>query len=280
MDLACEEEGLPRPVVPAAAGGEHIVVLPEVYVGVEGGALDVRTVVQRRSLDEHGVREHVHIVGEGEQMRLRVVGAVEALDDLAVLVFHRRAVSEHGDAVLGVVVQIACAESVFVFIHELHHASAELSKVLVHVVIQRAAGQHCALLHQFHVAFGVDYIVCDSPECCVADQISVVVEKSGVDRLAEGFVVFVGDDLHGLGLDQAHHVALLRRLWPRRSAEQGRQKTGREQQGAYFLIFSRHPAREKSQSLNIGSMTMCVSEIFLSMKLLIASICFAFSTML
>ena len=280
VDLVREEEGLALAVVPAAAGGKHVVVLPEVYVGVEGGSFEVRAVLQGRGLDEHGIRVHVHVALEGEQAGLGVVGAVLAFDDLAFFVLHRRSLGEHGHTVFGVVVQVAGAEGVVFLVHQLDHASAEFCEVAVHEVIQGLAGQDCSFLHQPYVALRIDYIVSNPPKGCVANQICVVVKEGGVHRLAEGFVVFVCDYLHGLGLDQTHHIALLRRLLPRRSAEQGGQEPRRQQQTDYFLIFSAHPAREKSQSLNIGSMTMCVSEIFLSMNLLMASICFACSTVL
>ena len=74
-------------------------------------------------------------------------------------------------------------------------------------------------------------------------------------------------------------------LIPLRKKAQGEEKKDR---GNYYPLrkhqssenLEAHPARWKSQSLNMGSMKTRVSAIFLSMKLSMASICFALLTSL
>ncbi len=88
VDLAGKEEGFASAVIPSLFGRKHIVILPEIGRGAEYCPFRVGMVVQHRSLDEHGVCEHIYISGEGEQLRFGIVGSVDALYDLPILVLH------------------------------------------------------------------------------------------------------------------------------------------------------------------------------------------------
>ena len=252
MDPPVEEEGLLQALVPAAVGGEHIVVLPEIYPLRETGPAGARFVVDAAAADEDGIREHIHVVAEFEQAALGIIGAVGALDDLPVLVFHRTAAGEEGQGIPGIVVEIVGAEGVVVLVLELHQRSAGLDEVVVDDVVHLVGGEYGPLLHDAHVAPGVDDAGIHVPEGGVADEVGVVVEEGGVDGLA-----IVGpallDEFERLGLDEAHQAVPLLRFVLGRQAGAEQQRKGRQN---YFLTFSFHPSREKSQSPNMGSMMM------------------------
>ena len=163
MNLVVEEEGFTLPVVPSAAGRKHIVVFPEVDVGVESGFFEVGAVVQRFGLDEDGVSEHIDLVGECEETGLGVVGAVDALDNLAVFVFHSGSAGKDCNTVLGVVVEVAGTQDVVFFVYQLDYAAPEFCEVLVHEVVESLAGEHGSFLHQLDVADCIDDVVGYAP---------------------------------------------------------------------------------------------------------------------
>ena len=179
MDVPSEEEQFLVTVVPPVVGGEHVVVLPHVRPVAEVCGVDVATVLQARCLHEGGVHIHVHLVVEDEQAGLRVIRTVQAFDNLPVLVAHGRAVLEDGDGVLGVVVQVAGAEGVFVLVFQLYESAAELREVVVHHVLQRAGTQPGAVLDDLDMADGVDDVRRHVPQGGIAQEVGVVVQETG-----------------------------------------------------------------------------------------------------
>ena len=252
MDAPAEEEQFPSAVVPAVVRREHVVALPHVGPVAEIGRVEVRAVFQAGGLDEDGVGEHVHLVVEDEQAGLGVIGAELALDDLAVLVPHRRPVLENGDGILGVVVQVAGPQGVLVLVFQLDQRSAELGHVLVHDILEGLAGQLGPVLDDADVADGVADVRVDVPEGRVAEQVGVVVEEAGgAHHLAPAFAVPL-DQLCGLGADKGHLV--LRRD---RHCPQGQCRDEKTAEGMHHfenLLFQ--IGRVKSQPWKRGSMTI------------------------
>ena len=178
MDIVIEKKELPVAVVPARVRRKHIPVLPGICLGAEDRAVLVRVVDYARGPDEYAVSEHVDVVGEGEGLERGVISSAEALDDLTVLVPHRPASFEYGDAVLGVVVQKPGSQEVAVLVLELHERSPELGKVLVYEIDHTVAGQDCGLLEYLHVAYRLDLLDVHVPEGGVAEQEGIVVQKT------------------------------------------------------------------------------------------------------
>ena len=139
-----------------------------------------------------------------EDLGLGVVGAVVALDQLAVLVAHRAAVLEDGDGVLGVVVQVAGAQGVAVLVLELDHGAPELGQVIVDEVVQLLAGQHRLVLQDADVAEGLDDMDVHVPVGRVADQVRLVVEEARRSDDLPVVAALLLDQLRGLGAHQAH----------------------------------------------------------------------------
>ena len=276
VDVLLEEEYLVGAVVPAPAGGKHVPVLPEVHVGYEIGCLALAVVDEVGGLHEHGIRVHVDLVLEGEQLLGALVGAFAALDDLAVLVPHRPAAAEDGDTVLGIVVQVAGAQDVVFLVAELDGPAAELRQVVVDVVVQLLAGQHRLVLDELHVPPAVDDLAVHVPHGGVADEVGAVMQEGRLHRLAVVAAEFFYE-FDGMCLHQAHERVRLRLLLRKRRPG-GQQQQCREGEGYSSLNFFAHPARENSQSLKRGSMVMYVLSILSSMNLSMASICLAFFT--
>ena len=234
-----EEEQLVLAVIPAVVGGEHVVVLPHVRPVAEVRGVEVAAVLQAGSLHEGGVHVHVHLVIEDEQAGLRVVRAVQALDDLPVLVPHGRAVLEDGDGVLGVVVQVTGAQGVLVLVLQLDEAAAELREVVVHHVLQGAGAQAGAVLDDLDVADGVDDVRRHVPQGRVAQEIGVVVQEAGRARhLAEAFPVPF-DELGGFRAHEGHQRVFLL-LAPRRN---GRHPQGQRRQEEICALPPHGPVR-------------------------------------
>ena len=76
------------------------------------------------------------------------------------------------------------AEGVAVLVFKLHEGSAGLDQIVVDHVIHLVGREDGALLHDAHVAPGVDYAGIHIPEGRIADEVGVVVEEGRVDGLA------------------------------------------------------------------------------------------------
>ena len=252
MYVPVEEEGFLQALVPAPVRRQHVVVLPEIYLLGEGRLAGTGFVVDAAAADEDGIREHVHVVPELEQAPLGIVGTVDTLDDLPVLVFHGGATGKEGQGVFGVIVEIMGAEGVAVLVFKLHEGSAGLDQIVVDHVIHLVGREDGALLHDAHVAPGVDYAGIHIPEGRIADEVGVVVKEGRVDGLAVVGPALL-DEFEGFRLDEAHQTVPLLRFVLGRQAGAEQQRKGRKY---YFLTFSFHPSREKSQSPNKGSMMM------------------------
>ncbi len=172
-----EEEHLPVTVVPPGLRREHALVLPRVGGPPESGQADVGFVLEVGCLHEDGVREHVHVIRECEELDLGVIGSLDALDELPVLVPHGSTVVEDGHAVLRVVVEVGCSQNVVVGVLQLHQDAAELGQVIVDVVDHLVARQDGPLLDDAHIAHRVDHLRVDVPQRGVAEHVGVVVHE-------------------------------------------------------------------------------------------------------
>ena len=179
MDISGEEELLSRPVIHSGVCGEHLVVLPGIYWGIESGQLQIR--VERHIIRPHenGIHVHIHAADELERLDLGIVCSVRAFYDLPVLVPHRGSVLEYGHGVLGIVVQVSGPERVVVLVLQLHHASAELRPVLVHEVIQFVTAKDGLVLEDLYVAVRIDQGCVHVPDGGVAYKVCVIVKESG-----------------------------------------------------------------------------------------------------
>ena len=137
-------------------------------------------------------------------------------------------------------------------VFHLDQGAAGLDEVLVDEVVHLVGGEDGAFLHHPHIAPGVDDAGVHIPEGGIADEIGVVVEEGGVDGLAVVDAEFLYE-LQGLCLDEAHQTVFLLSFFLGRQACAQQQCQGK---GNYFLTFSFHPSREKSQSAKIGSIMM------------------------
>ena len=265
VDVAFEEKEVPRTVVPAPAGGEHVVVAPGVEVGHEGREGSLAVVEQVLRPDEDRIREHVDVVEERKELDAGVVGAVDALDDLAVLILHGAALLEDGDAVAGVEVEKAGAEKIAFLVGQLDDRTAELGEILVDQVVELVARQDGLVLEDLDMAEGLDIVAVEVPEGRIADEVGAVVEET---RRAENLAVVLPalfDETGGLGAQEQHQRVLVPVvLLLREQREDGHkgQETGQEafsdgtSHGGYFRNLSAHWGRVNSHSLNSGSMTM------------------------
>ena len=146
MDIIVEEEDLAWPVVPAGVRRQHVLVPPGIGHVAEGGDSAPGIVDESGRLDEDRVGEHVDVVSKRKCLYLGVVGSGDALDDLAVLVLQGSAVLEDGNAVLGVIVEMAGPQHIVVLVLELDDRTAELGEILVYIVSQLVSGQDCLIL--------------------------------------------------------------------------------------------------------------------------------------
>ena len=284
MHVAAEEEEFPAAVVPAVVGAQHLIVLPHICGEAEVGGGKVAAVLQARGFHKGGIQVHVHLVVEHEQVGLGVVGAVDALDDLPVLVAHGAAVLEDGDGILGVVVQVAGAEGIVVFVFQLHQGAPEAGHVVVHHVLQGFTAQLRLVLNNAHVAHRVDNVGIDVPQGGVAQQVSIVVQETGgADHLTVALTLFHFNELGALGADQVHFPIVLLLLLlciQRGNGRQGRQQAadGMKEPSAHYLR-AFHTSRVNSHSWKSGSIMMYVSFTFLVRKASTASFCLSSFTL-
>ncbi len=185
MDVALEEEYLFLPVVPASVGRKHVLFLPEIHVGGEPGLFRLGFVLKRIGLDEDGIGEHIDVPLEDIEFRGIEILAVVALDNLAVLAFHRGSAREDRNAVLGVVIENTGTQDIFALVSQLHQGTAELREVQVYEIVEFVARELCLPLNHPHVAYAVDYAAVQLPDSAVANQIGAVVQESGIHGLAD-----------------------------------------------------------------------------------------------
>ena len=276
-DLLREEEDIVRSAVPAAAGREKIVILSEIYRRDEQRTIPVRLIVERIRTHKHRIGVHIDIADEFEEAEGVEVTALVALDYLAVGASHRGPSAEDGHAVLGIVVEFPRAEHILLLVPQLHHRPSELGEVSVYQIVEGFARKLRIALDHPHVALAVDDIGILAPDRAVAHQIGPVVQKGGIDGPPDEIV----PDLKLFdiaGAHQAQQRISLPGLFLRgqRICCGEQQAQGRNQSS--FLIFRSHPLRLKSQSPNIGSMTIYVTSILSSTNLSTASICRLFFT--
>ena len=259
MHTAPEEEELAAAVVETVVGAQHLVVLPHVRGKAKVGGGKVAPVLQARGFHKGGVQVHVHLVVEHEQVGLGVIGAVQALDELPVFVAHGAAVLENGDGVLGVVVQIARAEDVVVFVFQLHQGTPEAGHVVIHHVLQGFTAQLRLVLDNPHVAHGVDNVGVHVPQGGVAQQVGVVVQETGrAYYLAVTLAVLFLNELGALGADQVHFSVVFFALLRIQGAgcRQGRQQPadGMSEPPVHYYLRAFHTSRLNSHSWKSGSM--------------------------
>ena len=279
VDITFEEEHLGPALVPASVGGEHVVLLvPEIDIGSEPGFLRCGIIFESRGLDEHGIGEHVDVPLEEELLVGVVVPSVVTLDYLSVLAPHRRPAREHGDAVLGVVVEDFRPQYVLLLVAQLHDGAAELREVVVYQIVELLAREFGFALDQPHVPDAMYDAAVHIPHRAVADKIGSVMQEGRAHGLAHEPVLLrllLFDELRAYETDQ--RIRLLG-AGPSRQRTAGRQKQRGGKNQSSFLTFPAHPFREKSQSPNRGSMTMYVESILSSRNLSMASICFIWTT--
>ena len=180
VDILRESKLLQSPFVDSGHGRKHVVVFPSVGAGAESGDVGAGVVVQIICLDEDGVCVHVDIIREAECLELRIVVAVIALDDLAVLVPQGSSATEHGHTVLGVIVQVRGPKRVTVLVAKLHQRPPELCEILVYIIIQTLAAEHSVVLDDLDIAESVDHVLVHIPQRGVAYQQGGVVLETGM----------------------------------------------------------------------------------------------------
>ena len=283
VDILHEGEYLLCMLVPSRLCGEHVVIPPGVGIRAENGYLGACVVVKRIGLDEHRIGVHVDIAQEAELPDLGIVGTLVALDDLAILVPHRRTELEGGETVLCVVVQVMGPEGVLVLVLQLHQGTAELGKVVIDEIVQFVAAQYGPVLDDLDMAVAADYILVDVPDGRVAQELGRIVFEAGIaQRLA------VADPIFLLLLELVAAEKPYEAVFP--LIPLGGQAAGDEQEQdgicqapgehRYLVNLESQPARLNSQSLNIGSMMMWVSLILPSRNSSIAFICLSILTCL
>ncbi len=194
-----------------------------------------------------------------------------ALDYLSVGTAHGGSSTEHGHAVLGIVVQDFRTQHVLLLVPKLHESAPELRKVVIHKIIQLVAGQLRVTLQETDMPHTVDYVGVLAPYGTVGDEVGAVVQKSRVNRPPHEIIPFLGLLYIACADKPQQRISLL-------GLPLGKQRDGGEEQRynsccqSSFLNFCSHPLREKSQSENIGSMTMYVLAILSSMNFPMASI--------
>ena len=224
VDFIEEAEYFVLPVVGALAGGKHVGTAPDIDPVVEFGQALVAVIGQVLGLDEDRIRKHVDVAVKVENLGFGIVGPVPAFDQLAVFVAHRAPALEDGDGVFGVVIQIAGAQGVEIFVLQLDHGAPELGQVVVDVVVQFLAAEYGFVLKDADMAESLYDVDVHVPIGRVTDQIGLVVKESRrTDDFAVVAVILL-DELCGLRTHQAHQT--VRRLLAvlGRQREHGRKK--------------------------------------------------------
>ena len=231
-----------RAVVPAGISPEETIVAPQVGIAAEMRALRLVEISQLVGLDLDRVHVELHLVLEREESLLAVVGALAALDHVAVLVFHRAAVFEYRHAVLGVVGQALRAQGVAVLVEELHQRAAEQGPAFIDPVDHLLALEHGLVLDDLHVAEGFDVAAVHVPRRGVAQEIGVVVEETGMSLhqtvLCAVLLILLGP----LGLEQAEDAVLRRGLAEKRRAAAQNEQQHRQQHPSSRLHALFNPA--------------------------------------
>ena len=227
--------------IPAAIRPDKGLVHPGMGLVPEDGLLLVGAVGQPVGLHQDRVHEQFDVLLEGKGFGTGVVCSVKSFDHIAVLGFHGAAVLEEGKTVLGVIVQLAGAETVSVLVEQLHQRALELGQAFGNQVGQLVARKHRFVLHQADVAVGLDDLGIHVPGGRIAEQVGIVVQEAGI-ALDTAVIDAVLRNLPGLfSTDQTHDRILRRRrllllLLPRlrkgRTGEDGRQQQGDDALGS------------------------------------------------
>ena len=202
MHILPEEELLGGPVEPSVIRRKHILMLPGVGPKPEIGRVLIRMVLQARSLYEHRIGEHIDVVHEREGLQLGIILPEPGLDDLAVLVPHRRPVLEDGDTVPGIVIQILRTEDILVLVLQLDQRPAELREVFIDYILKRLALQGSPVLDYLDMAVCENDIGLDIPEGRVAEEVGIVVEELRRSYDLSEILAVLLNEARGFGLKQ------------------------------------------------------------------------------
>ena len=203
VHVPLEEKQLLITVVPSAACGKHIAVLPKIHVCNKFHPVLFAVIYQVAGLDKNGVREHIYLIAEGKELGGGVVGAFAAFNDLTVLVTHRATVTEHRNTVLCVVIEVSGTEQIVLLVAQLNDAATELGKVFVNQVIEFVACQNRFILNKLHVSPTVYDLCIDTPYRGITDEIGSIMQEGGVDGLAVTASELVVQ-LYALSLDESN----------------------------------------------------------------------------
>ena len=203
VHVPLEEKQLLITVVPSAACGKHIAVLPKIHVCNKFHPVLLTVIYQVAGLNKNGVREHIYLIAEGKELGGGIVCAFAAFNDLTVLVTHRAAVAEHSNTVLCVVVEVPRPEKIVLLVAQLNDAATELGKVFVNQVIELITCQNRFILNKLHVSPTVYDFCIDTPNRGITDEIGSIMQEGGVDGLAVTASELVVQ-LYALSLDESN----------------------------------------------------------------------------
>ena len=255
MDILHESEHFRGTVVRASIRGEHIIPPPSMRPRAEYRDRSLSVKVKVICLDEHGVGVHVDIAEKTESLCLRVVPSNIALDDLAILIPERPSVTEDGDTICCVIVQVPRPERVPVFILKLYQTASELRETTADIIIQIITRENSPVLDDPHMTNSLDDIGIDIPQGGVANQFCGVMLETGVpESLSEAVAVHLLQ-LKLVTPEKAHKtVCPLRELGLGYQREQNKKDGIREtakRHYTYSLNFEVQMERWNSQSLNM-----------------------------
>ena len=135
MDVIIKKEYFFGSVVPPGISRQHILFLPCVSPFAESRKTLVGIIFKMICLYEYGVGEHIHVPIEKESLYLRIISTHVPFYDLATLVPERPPISEYGDAILSVVIQIIRPQSILLLILKLNESATKLRKVILNIVV-------------------------------------------------------------------------------------------------------------------------------------------------
>ena len=153
-------------------------------------------------------------------------------------------------------------QGVVVLVGKLDGRASELGKIFFYDIFQVVAGEHCLLLKDADIAPSVDDLGLDIPQCRVTYEICSVMQES---CRSNNLSVPAAFHIHHLGRLGTHQpdkaVALLLALLLGRKGQtdkQSQQYIDKFLHQDYSVLrnFAYHPSRSKTQSSNIGSITI------------------------
>ena len=219
MDIQAEKENLLVAVIPSGIGRQHVVLAPGIGTETERCLVPGRIIYEIRRLHEHGIREHIDIVGKCERLRLRIVSTCATFDYLTFGILHGTAVEKYRDTVTRIVVKEFRTENIMVLVLQLHQRAAELGQVTVHIIGKLVTGQNRLILKDFHIADSENFIGPHIPERGIANEKSVIVQET---RRPRNFTVIhpvLFYQFHGLRAQQAYKRIHLTAFFLGRQAE-------------------------------------------------------------